>query len=141
MLVLSSRSDNLEMIKYLFENYNSIKYWDDYDDVLPGYIIPILKSAIIIGNVEMFRYFHEKYPNVVINNNEGILNAALNGHLDMFKYLVKTYNLQVSELNLQSAAKNGHLEIVKYILKISPNLKLIVDDEMKLIFDVFYFTV
>lgn len=130
--IFAIKSGNLELVKYLTEKYELFEMYEN--------IVNMLQTAVISGNVEMFRYFHEKYPNVNIGKNM-LINAVVTGNLDMFKCLIKTYNLQVSVLNLQLAAKNGHLEMVKYILEISPNLKLVVDDNMKLVFDVFYFTV
>lgn len=140
----ASENGHLQVVKYLVnENKNILDDNLDVIDNAAGYghlnvVTFLVKNGIKICNnsdTSLCNAAENGYGEVVAtliheNVSEGMEEmlqlSALNGHLDMVKYLVmvgadiRTDNYYV----LNCAAENGHLDIVKYLVSIGANIHI-----------------
>jgi len=114
--------------------------------------IKIFKSAIIQGNLKVFKYMVSKgidvhldnefafkyacahgYLKIVkfifnkgididICNKYGLKNSTEGGHIDVVNFLLAKKNISISDNILINTATRGHVEVVKILLKHDVNL-------------------
>ncbi len=132
---MAIKNGHFEMVKWIFEQDEQLNF-------------PINKWYVNItvgnGHLDMLKWFirkSKKYIHIFSLsdiNQSNINNAAGNGHIEMVKYLHEKQIIYVDQKGVDKAAQSGYLEMVKYLLK-DKELKLNIPDNMKLIFDNFYF--
>jgi ankyrin repeat protein len=63
---------------------------------------------------ETFAYLLKYHANV--DKLEILILAAINGHLEMVKYLVEKLNVPVNNNGLYLIAENGYVDVLKYLI-------------------------
>ncbi len=116
---------HLEMVKYLVRELGELS--SDQIDI---------DWTAENGHLEMVKYLHKEF-NLKVGQN-GIEWTPGNGHIEMVKYLIKEFGLKVDQRGINWAAGNGHIEMVQYLIK-EFGLKLKVPEDMRIIFDNFYY--
>ena len=120
-LDFASKNGHLEIVKYINQSI-------DIQDIYHPRVLHSLYFAAKYGHVEVYRSLEDHFQGQKFTENEkkdaidkALWISALNGHLDVFKYILK--NLEIKNpvksegwTLLHSAAKNGQLEICKFIL-------------------------
>ncbi|XP_062573888.1 putative ankyrin repeat protein RF_0381 [Saccostrea cucullata] len=119
VIILCCMTGKLEICKYFVSTYPHLLHDTDADG------INALHAAAWGGNIDLFKFLLGKGFDINVSENEGktVLHfCCLNGQLDMFMYLVKTYPqlLDVKdnegENALHAAALGGNLAILKFLL-------------------------
>src|SRR6056297_2805683 len=84
-----------------------------------------------INNIPLLKLLKLTIEDIRSQDNWTLKYASENGHIEVVKYLCKTYGLTIQDIQsddnkaLQLASKNGHLEVVKYFCE---TLKLTIED-------------
>ncbi|CDK31079.1 ankyrin repeat domain-containing protein [Candidatus Babela massiliensis] len=107
--------DNLDSIRYYFNNFTPLMY------------------AIDKNNIEITKIILEKYPNVElqdIDGNTALILAVKNDNLEIIKLILKHYpNINTQNkfgyTALMYAIENNNEEVIKYLMERNPDLTLI----------------
>ncbi len=134
-------SNNINMVKYLHRNnINTQSKIDEY----------MMRYLIINCNIEMIKYIfnHLRYLfeigiEIDIEIDEVIIKSLIhNNNMKMFRWLDDNgYDFSIYQEDINLAAVYGNMEMIRYFLDEFLGLKLdmdALDDEMKLIFELFY---
>ena len=115
----ASKHGQLEIVKYLYENWHANIETEDEDGFTP------INYASANGHLEVVKYLYEKcHANIETKDNNEfspINYASCYGHLDVVKYLYETCHANIETKDqfgnspTNNASKNGHLEVGKYI--------------------------
>ena len=120
-LDFASKNGHLEIVKYINQNI-------DIQDSYHPRVLHSLYFAAKYGHVEVYRSLEDHFQGQKFKENEkkdaidkALWISALNGHLDVFKYILRNLEIKNTVKSdgwtpLHSAAKNGHLDICKFIL-------------------------
>ena len=106
------RSENLELIKYVIEEFDTQGSF--LSDVS---YLRVINIAAFTGNLDLVVYLIEKFN--IISVNEGTLSgAALSGNLDLVVYLIEKFNMIPEKRTLENAIKSGNLDMVVYFYEV-----------------------
>jgi hypothetical protein len=100
------RGGNVALVTHLLENssYNM-------NDIC--YILPLVYDICLENNVEMLQYVLSKYRKPV--GSIKMLKKAR--HLEIFRYLVETFNLKITPSIFNHACKHCHIDVVRHIVE------------------------
>lgn len=115
--------DNLDSIRYYFNNFTPLMYAIDKNDI------------------EITKIILKKYPNVElqdIDSNTALILAVKNDNLEIIKLILKHYpniNTQnkLGYTALMYAIENNNEEVIKYLMKRNPDLTLINQNQNNII--------
>lgn len=123
ILIHAVNSNNLEMVKLVTISLLSIDKKIPKDTVNRAFISACNKDCKCDGinctALNIVKYLANFDINPAAENNQAIILAAKNGHLEMIKFLLTLKNVDPSADHnkaLRLACYYGHLEIVKYLL-------------------------
>lgn len=98
---------NIDIIEYLLDHGADVNGENAHHEK------PV-EHAAERGDIEILKYL--KYKGATVDE-KCLYNASYSGKLDMIRYLVETFNLQVNDEMLCSAVKNKHMDCVEYLLE------------------------
>nr|XP_047141367.1 secreted RxLR effector protein 124-like [Hydra vulgaris] len=93
-------------IYYITEILKNYGYNDNFENKVD--------FAVEIDRFDLIKYLHSKGYKGYKGTKDAINNAAMNGHLEVIKYLHEL-GYKGTKDAINNAAMNGHLEVIKYL--------------------------
>ena len=108
---------------------------EDKESIKDNHLQELIELGINVFSIEKNNLVLLQYliENNFITNDKAYINATINGHLDVVRYLVDHgANIHAKDDNsLRWASENGHLDVVKYLVEHGANVNGLDDQALR----------